>query len=175
MLKKTITYINPMTDQEVTEDHYFHLSNADLIEMEVTVEGGMETYLTAAVKSEDNKRILDAFRLLVRTSYGRKEGDLFVKDPKFTEQFMSSEAWSEFLMSLMEDSDFAAQFVNGIMPRRKLQSAVSNLSEGQTPNTSEPTGLTSKSTPRVLTHADIVAMDSNELKSGLAEGRYKLS
>jgi hypothetical protein len=35
MLKKRITFTNPFTDQEVTEEHYFHISKADLVEMEM--------------------------------------------------------------------------------------------------------------------------------------------
>ena len=39
----------------------------------------------------------------------------------------------------------------------------------------DPTGLTDESTPRVLSRAEVVEMDSDELKSGLANGRFKLS
>jgi hypothetical protein len=168
VLKKAITYTNPLTGQEVTEEHFFHLSKADLIEMEVSEKGGMEAYLNQVIKSEDNGQILTAFKKIVRASYGRKVGDKFVKDEQYTSEFMASEAWSEFLMSLMQDATFAAQFVNAIMPN------LANL-EAKTAPESDPTGLTDTSTPRFLTQAEVVEMDSDELKSGLATGRYKLS
>lgn len=182
MLKKTITYVNPMTDQEVTEDHYFHLSKADLVEMEVSKPGGMQAYITEVVKSDDNAQILSVFRDIVRRSYGRKDGDRFVRDPQTTEQFMVSEAWSEFLMSLLQDANAAAEFINGVMPRGLDQLAAAqdpaNAIPGTTnaiPGTTDPTGLTNQVAPRVLTPAEVAAMDSDELKSGLATGRYKLS
>lgn len=175
MLKKTITYVNPMTDEEVTEDHYFHLSKAELIEMEAGRKGGMQAYLEDVVKSEDNAEIFSTFKMLVGRAYGRKDGDRFVKDPQYTEEFMASEAWSEFLMSLMQDANAAAEFVNGILPRGldKITSAASV--EMPKSETSDPTGLTNPTTPRVLTRKEMVEMDSDELKSGLATGRYKLS
>ncbi len=40
MLKKTITY-EDFDGNQVTEDHFFHLSKADLVEMEVSQKGGM--------------------------------------------------------------------------------------------------------------------------------------
>ena len=39
MFKKTITYRNPFEDQEITEDHYFHLSKAEIVELEMSEEG----------------------------------------------------------------------------------------------------------------------------------------
>jgi hypothetical protein len=35
LVKKTITYMNPFTEKMVTEEHYFHISKADLVEMEM--------------------------------------------------------------------------------------------------------------------------------------------
>lgn len=175
MLKKTITYVNPMTNQEVTEDHYFHLSKADLVELEASRKGGMHAYLEEVIKSDDNAQILATFKMLVGRSYGRKDGDRFVKDELFTEEFMKSEAWSEFLMSLMQNASAAAEFVNGVMPHGLDKMVASVPSDNQESTNSDPTGLTNQVTPRVLTKAEIVEMDSDELKSGLATGRYKLS
>ena len=44
MLKKTITYID-YDDNERTEDFYFNLSKAELLEMEWSVEGNFTTVI----------------------------------------------------------------------------------------------------------------------------------
>ena len=81
MLKKTITYTNPFTEQEVTEEHYFHISKADLVEMEMEEnkaaytdkEGnrltGMQAKLQQIVDSEDGKAIMAEFKDRLRALY----------------------------------------------------------------------------------------------------------
>ncbi|MGG6494729.1 UNVERIFIED_CONTAM: hypothetical protein NY603_17485, partial [Bacteroidetes bacterium 56_B9] len=84
MLKKTITFENPFTGASVTEDHYFHISKADLLEMEMeehkdeykTKSGetvtGMQAKLQRIVDSEDGKAIMAEFKDIIRRSYGKK-------------------------------------------------------------------------------------------------------
>src|SRR3954451_16257566 len=101
MLKKTITF-EDLDGNQVTEEHYFHLSKADLIEMEVSRDGGMQACLQKVVSSENGKEIIEAFKYLVRESYGERTPEgRFVKNAQRTEEFMSSEAYSEFFMSLV--------------------------------------------------------------------------
>jgi hypothetical protein len=177
VLKKTITYINPFTEQEVTEDHYFHISKADLIEMEMVKKGGMEKYLKEIIKSEDGKAIIAEFKKLLKLAYGKRDGDTLIKSERNWEEFYSSEAYSQLFTELCTDADAAAVFINGIVPHTlseeaaKISSDIQNLPE----SSKDPTGLTNDVTPRVLTQAEITDMDSDELKSGLATGRYKLS
>jgi hypothetical protein len=102
LLKKSITYTD-FDDNEVTETHYFHLSKADLIEMEVSKEGGMQAYIQRVIASEDGKQIIEVFKDLLQKSYGtRTEGGRFLRDSEKTAEFMASEAYSELLT---EDSD----------------------------------------------------------------------
>jgi hypothetical protein len=201
MLKKTITYTNPFTDQEVSEEHYFHISKADLVEMEMEEHSdkyvkdgeeltGMRAKLQRIVDSEDGKAIMTEFKDMIRRSYGRKEGERFLKSSEIADDFMASEAFSQLLWELCTNPQSAAEFVNGIVPANLDQVAneVTARSQGATPTATrvEPrkevipgTGAapdpTDDPSPRVLTQAEVVAMDSDELKSGLATGRYKLS
>ncbi len=195
MLKKTITYTNPFTDQEVTEEHYFHISKADLVEMEMEEHAntyqkdgrtltGMEAKLQRIVDSQDGKAIISELKDLIRRAYGRKEGDRFLKSPAIWEEFSSTEAFSQLLWELCTNAEAASEFMNGIVPQNLdriaddiREQALQQAKEAPSPSKVEedPTGLTNKTIPRVLTQTEITEMNSDELKSGLAAGRYKLS
>lgn len=179
MLKKTITYENLFTGEEVTEDHYFHVSKADLIEMQMLKNGKMEEYLQRIIKSEDGQAILTEFKKLIEISYGRKDGDRFIKTQDAWIEFYSSEAYSQLFTELCTNAEAAAEFINGIVPRGLAEEAAQISADIQKlPESSpkeDPTGLITENTPRVLTQAEMLDMDAAELKSGLAEGHYKLS
>lgn len=208
MLKKLITYTNPFTEKEVTEEHYFHISKADLVEMELeehknkytTPEGkdltGMEAKLRRIVDSEDGRAIMTEFKDLLRRSYGKKDGDRFIKTKENWDQFASSEAYSQLIFELLTQAEAAAEFINGIIPGNleqvasevRAQAEVAETNGGSTaasetvtpptPPTEEVVGVdrgVDDQRPKLLTRADIQEMDDEDLRSGLAEGRYKLS
>jgi hypothetical protein len=184
LLKKSITYTD-FDDNEVTETHYFHLSKADLIEMEVSKEGGMQAYIQRVIASEDGKQIIEVFKDLLQKSYGtRTEGGRFLRDSEKTAEFMASEAYSELFMELVTDPGKASEFINGIMPKG-LEDTAAKIRESAEKQAVEkaqaaheakddPTGLSESTTPQVLTRQQVADMDSDELKSGLATGRYRL-
>lgn len=171
MLKKSITYTNLFTGQEITEDHFFHISKADIVEMEVIQKGGMEAYLTRIRESEDGKAVITVFKELLRRSYGKKDGDRFIKSDKIWEEFYSSEAYSQLFFELCTDAEKAAEFWNGMVPQG-LEADVAKITAK---NSESSIGLPTPIPPRILTQVEVAAMDSDELKSGLATGRYKLS
>ena len=98
MVQKSITYTELFTDEVKTEDFYFHLSKADLIEMEMSHKGGLHEYLQRIVASEDGKAIITEFKDLILTSYGvqSEDGRRFIKTPELRDEFLSSEANSIF-------------------------------------------------------------------------------
>src|SRR3954471_18252882 len=134
MLKKVIKYTNPFTDQEVTEEHYFHISKADLVEMEMeenkatyTKDGetltGMQAKLQQIVDSEDGKAIMAEFKDIIRRAYGKKDGDRFLKSTEIWSNFAASEAYSQLLFEICTQADVAADFINGIIPKNMEQIA----------------------------------------------------
>lgn len=173
MLKKSITY-EDFYGKEVTEDHYFHLSKADLIEMEVSHKGGMQEHLQRIIDSEDGAAIIAELRRLILSAYGERseDGRRFIKTQELRDEFQSTEAYSTLFMELCLDSEKAAEFVNGIVPP-SLERDVAKLRPET--NSSHPSDPAAKPMPKVLTEEEVQAMDSDELKSGLATGRYKLS
>lgn len=117
MLKKTITYTD-YNGMERTEDFYFNLSKAEIMEMEMSTSGGLAEMIQRVVASQDAPSIIKIFKDLVLKSYGIKslDGKRFEKSEKLTTEFAQTEAYSILFMELATDSDAAAKFVNGIIP-----------------------------------------------------------
>lgn len=122
MLKKTITY-EDYNGVERTEDHYFNLSKAELMEMELGVSGGMTEMIQRLVAAQDGPAIAKVFKDLILKSYGIKaaDGKRFMKiDPetgrRLAEDFVETEAYSQLFMELATDADAAANFMKSIMP-----------------------------------------------------------
>ncbi len=80
MLKRTITYTN-FNDEEVSEDFFFHLSKAELVELEMSHKGGLSEMLERIIADEDGKTIIEEFKNVIMKSYGKKspDGKRFIK------------------------------------------------------------------------------------------------
>lgn len=117
MVKKTIKY-KDFNDEEREETFYFHLSKANLIAMEAEHRGGLRTYLERIAAEQDTKKIWDYLSEIVLMSYGKRsdDGARHIKSAQLREEFESSEAFSELLMSLLSDPAGAAEFINGLIP-----------------------------------------------------------
>ena len=118
MLKKTITY-NDYNGVERTEDFYFNLSKAELMEMEMRISGGLTEMIEKIVATKDAPAIIKIFKELVLKAYGEKSADgkrFEKKNGALAEAFAETEAYSQIFMELATDADKAAEFVNGIMP-----------------------------------------------------------
>ena len=120
MLKKTISY-EDFNGVEVKEDFYFKLTKAELMEMEATTPGGMSNLIQRVVDSQDGPTIFKIFKELIMKSYGVKsdDGKRHIKSRELSEAFIQTEAYSNLLMELLEDSEAAANFVKGILPKQK--------------------------------------------------------
>ena len=118
MLKKTITYTD-YNDNTRTEDHYFNLTKAELMEMEMSTSGGMAEMIQRIVAAQEAPAIIKIFKDLILKAYGVKspDGKRFIKTQEIIDEFVQSEAYSILFMELATDADAAAAFVNGIMPK----------------------------------------------------------
>lgn len=122
MLKKTHTYID-FDGDERTEDFYFNLTEAELTELEYSMNGGLSQLLEKIIKENDQKQIIEYFKKIVIMAHGVKsfDGRQFVKNDKVREEFVSTVAYSDIFMELAHDANKAAEFVNGIMPKNKTK------------------------------------------------------
>ena len=119
-IKKTITYTD-YNGTERTEDFYFNLSKAELMEMEMSTTGGMIELIQRIVASQDSPAIIKIFKDLIMKAYGEKslDGKRFIKSEEISNAFAQTEAYSQLFMELATDADAAAKFVNGIIPSVK--------------------------------------------------------
>jgi len=117
MLKKAITYVD-YDGVTRTEDFYFNLTKTELTEMENSVDGGMKRQLEAIVASENVRELLTTFKKIIVASHGIKsaDGKLFRKSPEISEDFLASPAFDVLFMSLAQDANLTAEFINGMMP-----------------------------------------------------------
>lgn len=117
MLKKTITYVD-YNEVERTEDFYFNLSRAEIMEMELSTTGGLSEMISRIVAAQDAPAIIKVFKELILKAYGEKsaDGKRFIKSKEISDAFAQTEAYSILFMELSTDADAAAKFVNAIVP-----------------------------------------------------------
>lgn len=120
MLKLTRTY-EDYNGNSRTEDFYFNLTQAEVIEMEVSVDGGLVEHINRIVAAQNGREIIALFKDLVLRAYGEKsaDGKRFVKNQEIRDAFAQTEAYSDLFMELATDAKAAADFVNGIIPAQK--------------------------------------------------------
>jgi len=118
MLKKTITY-EDFNGNQRTEDLYFNLTKAELMEMELSANGGLEATINKIIAAQDSKEIMELFKGIVLKAYGEKslDGKTFDKSEEVKNKFINSQAYSDIFMELATDADKATEFFNGIIPK----------------------------------------------------------
>lgn len=121
MLKKTITYTD-YNGAERKEDFYFNLTKAEIMEMEMSISGGLTEMINRIVAAQDAPAIVKIFKELILKAYGEKSADgrRFMKVDEngvpLSINFSQTEAYSQLFMELATDADAASAFVNGIVP-----------------------------------------------------------
>ena len=117
MRKETITYVD-YNGTERTEDFYFNLTKAEIMEMEMGTRGGLAEMINRIVAAQDAPAIIKIFKDLVLKAYGEKsaDGKRFIKSEELSTAFSQTGAYDQLFMKLATDSEAAANFVNGIVP-----------------------------------------------------------
>ena len=125
MLKKTITY-KDYNGVERTEDFMFNLTKAEILEMQLTKDGGMDAAIKKIVDAKDAPEIMRVFKDLILRSYGivSDDGRRFIKSKEISDSFAQTEAFSMLFMELATDTDAASAFVNGIVPAADTKPAI---------------------------------------------------
>ena len=133
MLKKSITY----TDYEGitrTEDFYFNLSKAEVLEMNYSKTGGYERWIRQIVDAEDTDTMMKTIKDVIMRSYGRisLDGKRFIKSKEMSEEFTQTEAYSELLVELMQgNGENISEFMNGIASWAKDANAQNRSDDGK--------------------------------------------
>lgn len=118
MLKKTIKYTD-YEGVEREEDFYFNLNKAEVMEMQLSTDGTLTKLIQKIIAEKNVPKLVEIFKQLILKSYGEKslDGKRFIKNDQLLEEFTQTEAYSNLFMELSTDSDAAAAFVNGIIPK----------------------------------------------------------
>ena len=127
MLKLTRTY-NDYNGMSRTEDFYFNLTQAEVTEMELSVDGGLVERINRIVAAQDGKQIIAVFKDIILRAYGEKsaDGKRFIKNQELRDAFAQTEAYSDLFMELATDAEAAAKFINGIIHQGKKAQASSS-------------------------------------------------
>lgn len=118
MLKKVIKYTD-YNGVEREEEKYFNFNKAELMEMELTTVGGLSGLIDKIINTKDYPSLVKMFKGLILDSYGEKSADgvQFEKSESIRKRFEQSEAYSELFMELATNSESAANFIKGIIPK----------------------------------------------------------
>ena len=116
MLKKTIIY-EDYNGVERKGDFYFNLTEAEVMEMELSTEGGLTEMINRIVAAQDAPAIVKIFKDLILKAYGVKspDGKRFIKSQELRDEFESTRAYSILFMELATDEKAASDFVNGLV------------------------------------------------------------
>lgn len=123
MYAKKIKYTD-FNGQEREQTFYFNLTEAELMEMESSVDGGLSEYGKRIIECKNVPEIMDLFKKLILITYGEKsaDGNRFIKeDPvrgKLSLEFMQTNAYSELYMEFLQNPDSAAEFFNNVIPAK---------------------------------------------------------
>lgn len=118
MIKWPITYTD-YNGETQTEDFYFNLNKAEVMEMNLEANGAYGEYLQRVVDQRDGKKIAHEFKRLILKSYGEKspDGRRFIKSEEAAQAFEQTEAFSELYMQLATEEDAASKFIEGVLPK----------------------------------------------------------
>lgn len=117
MLKRNITY-QDFNGETVKETFYFNLTKTELIELELSYEGGLEKTIQRIIKAENLKEIVVEIKKIVLLCYGLKseDGKRFIKSDEIRDAFSQSAAFDALFMELATNDEAASNFIMGALP-----------------------------------------------------------
>lgn len=126
MKTMTIKYTD-FNGVEREEEFRFNLTEAELMDLNLSKKGGLEETLKQIINTQDVPALADLFKSIINKAYGIKspDGRNFIKSDKILADFTSTQAYSNLYMMLITDTDKATEFINGIVPQSVAEKAKS--------------------------------------------------
>ena len=117
MIKRTVTY-EDYNGEKRTETFYFHYTEAEILDMEMSEEGSFAERIQRIIDAKDNTALMKLIKKFVIDAYGVKsdDGKRFMKNDEVKAAFLECPAYSDIFMDMVTDEDIAAEFVNGVIP-----------------------------------------------------------
>ena len=134
MFIKTIDHTD-YNGNKRSEDHYFNLTEAEALELEMSTNGGFSERIKRIIAAQDTATLVKIFKDLIKLSYGRKslDGRKFEKSEEIFNEFKDTQAYSILFMELATDAKAATEFVNGIAPNKKSDATVAPVAGNVVP------------------------------------------
>lgn len=116
MLKQTITYVD-FNGEDVTEDLYFHLNKAEVLNLTADVGGDLGEFAQQLAKSGNLKAMLNFIQDIIARSYGERsvDGKHFHKNDKIREDFENTQAFAELFARFIEHPEQVKDFAEGLI------------------------------------------------------------
>jgi hypothetical protein len=165
LFRKLVTY-DDFNGEETTDELFFHLTKAEIIDLEVGTqkgEGSLTASLQRIIDTKNGEEMYRTFKHLLEISHGEKsdDGRHFVKNAQTRERFLSSGAYSALIEEMLENTDVAIEFVLNILPKG-LQDEAQKLANAEGRKaTEEREKFHGK--PRLVTHQQLVETPSEEV------------
>lgn len=136
MYIKTIEYKDYAGNMR-KEDFYFNLSEAEVMEMELSKEGGFDQWITRIANAQNTPELIKLFKSLILMSYGERslDGKSFLKkDPEngrpLSEQFEQTAAYPVLFMELATNTEAATEFINKVIPENAAEAIEKAKADG---------------------------------------------
>lgn len=137
MYAKKIMSTNYNTGEQKERTYYFNLTKAELMEMQLSVDGGLQEYVQKIIEAEKTPQLVELFKKLILMSYGEKSDDgmRFMKKAadghRLSDDFEQTDAYSELFTELATNSESATAFVNGILPAQVQEQMANQKNDGR--------------------------------------------
>jgi hypothetical protein len=136
MYIKTVTY-KDFAGQERKEDFYFNLTEAEVMEMELSKEGGFDQWIKRIANAQNTPELIKLFKSLILMSYGERslDGKSFLKkDPQtgrpLSEAFEQTAAYPVIFMELATNTEAATEFINKVIPENAAEAIEKAKADG---------------------------------------------
>ena len=120
MFAKKIMYTN-FAGETREEEFLFNMSKSDIVQWQYSVNGGIDELFKKVTNENDSVALIQLIKDLIHRAYGEKslDGKRFEKRRNgvdLADEFEQTAAYDVLFMELLQNSDSAAAFINGIMP-----------------------------------------------------------
>lgn len=144
MQTMNITYTD-LNGKIRSEDFYFHMEFIEILEMELSYEGGLQGYLEKLGRTEDGAGAYLLFKELVLKAYGEKsdDGRRFIKKTDegvlLRDHFEQCPAMSNMIVGFVKDTESANTFVRSLIPAEMVQAAEAEAAKAKEGDNEEST------------------------------------
>lgn len=145
MYIKTIEYTD-YSGNKRKEDFYFNLNEAELMEMQLQVNGGYDQWVKRIANAQNTAELIKLFKELILKCYGERslDGKSFLKKDLNTgrplfEEFEQTAAYPVLFMELATNDEAAAEFINSVIPASAAEAIEKAKAEGK--SVEELTGI----------------------------------